>query len=202
MTITAQELQELSLQEIGASAFCDRLFEYLTLAGQSRYDESVTQLEHGLQCAHLAEQAGFDSAAQIAALLHDIGHLILDEHAGHNDFLEDDLGHEVVGARLLTRWFGAEIGQPVALHVPAKRYLVATDSGYVDGLSEASVRSLEVQGGPMTPDEVDRFICRPYHRLAVDLRRWDDQGKIPDAPTPPLTHWRQAIIELANVGLR
>ncbi|WP_231912490.1 HD domain-containing protein [Rhodococcus sp. EPR-157] len=195
MTITAQDLQTLSPRDVGASQFCDMLFEYLTVAGQSRYDESVTQLEHGLQCAHLAEQAGFDSTAQIAALLHDIGHLILDEHAGHGDFLDDDLGHEIVGARLLTRWFGAEIGQPVALHVPAKRYLVATEPGYADGLSEASVRSLEVQGGPMTPDEVDRFTQRPNYRLAVDLRRWDDQGKVPDAATPPLSHWRQALIE-------
>lgn len=197
MTITAQELQQLRPQEVGAPTFCDHLFEYLTVAGQSRYDESVTQLEHGLQCAHLAEQAGFDSATQIAALLHDIGHLILDEHAGHDDFLDDDLSHEVVGARLLTRWFGAEIGQPVALHVPAKRYLVATEPGYVSGLSEASVRSLEVQGGPMTAQEIELFTNRPYFKLAVDLRRWDDQGKVPDAGTPPLSHWRHAIIERA-----
>ena len=132
MTITAQDLQTLSPRDVGASQFCDMLFEYLTVAGQSRYDESVTQLEHGLQCAHLAEQAGFDSTAQIAALLHDIGHLVLDEHAGHGDFLDDDLGHEIVGARLLPRWFGAEIGQPVALPVTAKRYLVATEPGYAD----------------------------------------------------------------------
>lgn len=194
MTTTAAELQDL--RPNARDALCNRLFDFLQTAGRSRYDESVTQLEHGLQCAHLAETAQYGPTAQIAALLHDIGHLLLDEHDGHGDFLDTDLRHEIVGARLLTRWFGPTIGEPVALHVPAKRYLVATEPDYAATLSEASIRSLRVQGGPMTPAEIAAFQRRPHHQLAVQLRRWDDHGKVAGAHTPPLEHWRPAILSL------
>jgi phosphonate degradation associated HDIG domain protein len=194
MTTTAAEIQDM--RRHSGDAFCNRLVDFLQTAGQTRYDESVTQLEHGLQCAHLAETAHHGPGAQVSALLHDIGHLLLDEHDGHSDFLDTDLRHEIVGARLLTRWFGPTIGEPVALHVPAKRYLVATEPDYAATLSEASVHSLRVQGGPMTPVEIAAFQRRPHHHLAVQLRRWDDRGKVAGAPTPPLEHWRPAILSL------
>ena len=196
MTTTANDIQHLDPAKVGIQRFCDSLLEFLDTAGHSQYDESVTQLEHGLQCAALADTAGFRPAAQIAALLHDVGHLLLDEHAGHDDFLDADLRHEIVGARLLTRWFGAEVGEPVALHVPAKRYLVAIDPTYTSLLSQSSIRSLEVQGGPMNAKEIVAFEKRPHHKLAVQLRRWDDHGKVAGASTPALEHWRTTIVTL------
>ncbi|HCA87770.1 MAG TPA: hypothetical protein DEQ61_21280 [Streptomyces sp.] len=195
MPVTTEELLELDPRECGVEEFCDRLFDYLGHAGQTMYDETVTQLEHGLQCAALAEQDGHGQALQVAALLHDIGHLVLDEHDERDDFLETDQRHEVVGARLVTAWFGAEVGGPVALHVPAKRYLVAIDPSYANGMSQASVRSLEVQGGPMTDDEISAFEQRPHYAGAVQLRRWDDRGKVADAGVPGLEHWRPAVID-------
>lgn len=171
-----------------ADEFCDELFAYLTVAGQSQYDETVTQLEHARQTAALAEADGYDQAAQVAALLHDIGHLLLDEHDAHHDFLAEDRHHEIVGARYLTRWFDPDIGTPVALHVKAKRCLVATDPTYADGLSAASTRSLHIQGGPMTGKEVDDFLRLPHAALALALRRWDDNAKRADAAVPELGH--------------
>ncbi|ABD11369.1 hypothetical protein CcI156_12890 [Frankia sp. CcI156] len=182
----------------GADEFCDELFAYLTAVGQSQYDETVTQLEHARQTAALAEADGYDQAAQVAALLHDIGHLLLDEHDAHHNFLAEDLHHEIVGARYLTRWFGPDIGTPVALHVKAKRYLVATDPAYANSLSVASTRSLRVQGGPMTGREVDAFLCLPHADLAIALRRWDDNAKRAGVAVPELDHWRPAVCRLVN----
>jgi phosphonate degradation associated HDIG domain protein len=198
MPVTTAEVLDLDPQQLGPDAFCDALFDYLADAGQTMYDETVTQLEHGLQCAALAEREGQGRALQVAALLHDIGHLVLDEHDERDDFLEVDQRHEVVGARLVTAWFGAEVGGPVALHVPAKRYLVATDPAYAAGLSQASIRSLEVQGGPMTADEIRAFEQLPHQAEAVQLRRWDDRGKVRGADVPPLEHWRPALLFLLS----
>lgn len=198
MPVTTEQLLALDPRECGADPFCDQLFEYLEEAGQTMYDETVTQLEHGLQCAALAHREGYGPELQVAALLHDIGHLVLDEHDDRDDFLETDQRHEVIGAHLVTRWFGAQVGGPIALHVPAKRYLVATDSSYADGLSDASVRSLRVQGGPMTVAEIAAFERRPHHVEAVQLRRWDDLAKVAGAEVPSLEHWRSAVLELLH----
>lgn len=179
-----------------AAAFCDELFAFITVAGQSRYDETVTQLEHGLQAAALAEAANCDEAVQIAALLHDIGHLLLGEHT----FPTRDLRHEIVGARFLTRWLGPEVGAPVALHVKAKRYLVAIDPGYAQGLSAASIRSLRLQGGPMTTTEAEDFGRLPQAGAAIALRRWDDAAKQQNASVPDLEYWRAAVSR--TVGAR
>ncbi|TQS45058.1 HD domain-containing protein [Cryptosporangium phraense] len=187
------DILQLDPEQLTADEFCDRLFAFLETAGRSNYDEAVTQLQHALQCAELAEAAGFGPSAQVAALLHDLGHLVLGEDG---ESAEEDQRHEIIGARLVTRWFGAEAGGPVALHVAAKRYLVATDPAYFDGLSPASVNSLALQGGPMTPDEVAKFERLPQHEVAVELRRWDDLAKDVDAEVPGLEHWRPAITAL------
>jgi phosphonate degradation associated HDIG domain protein len=183
-----------------AGTFCDELFTFLADAGQSQYDESVTQLEHGLQTAALAEEAGAPEIEQVAALLHDIGHLLLDEHDGKKTFLRQDLRHEILGARYLSRWFGPAVGSPVALHVKAKRYLVATSPEYAESLSRASARSLELQGGPMTAEEAEQFLSLPYAQTAIALRRWDDAAKTRNAPVPDLEHWRPAVTR--NMAIR
>ena len=53
--------------------------------------------------------------------------------------------HEEHGARYLARWFGAEVTEPVRLHVAAKRYLTAHDPDYYGKLSEASRLTLQLQ---------------------------------------------------------
>ena len=96
-------------------------------------------------------------------------------------------------ARYLSRWFGPEVTEPIRLHVPAKRYLVATDPAYGTLLSPESARSLELQGGAMDAGEAEAFRRQPYAAEAVALRRWDDLAKAPDAATPPLQHFRSAV---------
>lgn len=144
--------------------------------GGERYGERVMQLDHALQCASLAAEAGAADALIAAALLHDYGHLIDDRgHMAERDGLDGE--HEAVGARALGAWFGPEVTQPVALHVAAKRYLCATSPGYLEALSPASRLSLDLQGGAFTPAEAAAFAALPHADDAVRLRRWDDWGK-------------------------
>ena len=177
------------------SAIVDELLRrYEGPAADRAYDESVTELAHALQCADLARAAGAGDALVAAALLHDVGHL-LETGTAHVGTGSDDR-HEATGARHLRAAFGPEVTAPVALHVAAKRYLCAVDEGYLVALSPGSQHSLALQGGPMGPDEVTAFRARPYHEDAVRLRRWDDQAKVPGAPTRSLEDHRPLLERL------
>jgi phosphonate degradation associated HDIG domain protein len=163
--------------------------------GRERYDEVVTQLDHALQSAALARADGASDALVAAALLHDVGHLLdLDRRAGSTDA---DLRHEVTGAAWLRPLLGPAVTAPIALHVRAKRYLVAVDDGYAATLSAGSTRSLERQGGPMGDDEVAAFGALAGAADAIRLRRWDDSAKLLDADVPPLEAHRALLERLA-----
>jgi len=150
--------------------------------------EPVTQLQHALQCAQLAENEGASAALITAALLHDVGHLLEDdfEDAPEHD---SDRRHEDLGDAFLSKWFGPNVTEPVRLHVAAKRYLCAVDPGYFDSLSAMSRHSLMLQGGPMSADEVAEFEANPHCKDAVRLRRWDDRGKDPQMKTATLGYF-------------
>ncbi|WP_417520128.1 phosphonate degradation HD-domain oxygenase [Minwuia sp.] len=168
----------------------DDLILLLAQRGGAMYgNESVTQLAHAVQCATLAEAAGASPATISAALLHDIGHLVLEDDA---EAADDgiDLQHEKAGADHLARWFGDDVLQPVRLHVDAKRYLCATQPGYFATLSPASVTSLGVQGGPFDAREAEYFASQPFAMEAVKLRRWDDAAKDPEVITPSVQHFQ------------
>ncbi len=157
--------------------------------GGARYGrEPVSQLEHALQSATLALSAGAKPSLIVAAMLHDIGHLS-DPDADRADEEDRDARHEASGARWLSSLFGDEVLAPIRLHVAAKRYLTAVDDGYMATLSPQSVRSLELQGGPYSEIEDERFIAAPHAADAVLLRRWDDEAKVPGKITPPLEHF-------------
>ncbi len=171
---------------------CEFLFETLSIRGESRYGmEKLNQMEHALQCAALAERDGATSALIVAALLHDIGHLIDDSAFANKGETNDE--HESKGADVLAKWFGKEVSEPVRLHVPAKRYLCTTDGDYHDGLSRASQRSLALQGSAFSEEEADAFILQPYAVDAVCLRRWDDHAKVADLNVPRLEHYRPYV---------
>jgi phosphonate degradation associated HDIG domain protein len=161
--------------------------------GGDRYGgEEVTQLAHALQCATLAQQSGASDSLVTAALLHDIGHLVnpLDEGAARRGI---DGAHESLGAAYLSRWFGPAVTAPIAQHVAAKRYLCQAEAGYFDRLSEESVCSLKVQGGPFDAAEAAAFLARPYASEAVALRRWDEEAKNPEMRTPGLEDFRPVL---------
>lgn len=156
--------------------------------GGNRYSEVVTQLEHTLQCAQLAEDADSEPALIVAALLHDIGH-ILHRFGAEPAAQGIDDHHEAIGAGWLTRAFPPMVTEPVRLHVDAKRYLCSVDPEYFATLSPASVRSLELQGGPMGAVEAESFEENPYFEAAVRLRRWDEAGKVEGQRTLSFEHF-------------
>ena len=171
----------------------DALFNYMEAEGQSFYDEVVTQLEHALQCAALAQQNDASLTLITGALLHDLGHIILDEHNADKAFLDIDLNHEEIGAEYLAPFFPEAVTTPIRLHVPAKRYLCATDASYHDGLSEASKRSLIVQGGVMSDEEREAFEQIPHFQGALTLRRWDDLAKVKGLEIARLETYRDIV---------
>ena len=171
----------------------DYLLELLAKKGSDiQYgNEDVTQLEHALQCAELAEQHNKPDAFITAALLHDIGHLLYEDkdpiHQGKDGV------HEDLGADYLEKYFGEEVTLPIRAHVASKRYLAAVEDGYYDELSEASKKSLKVQGGIFSKEEAKEFINKPQMKEAVEMRRFDDQAKILNKKTPSVEHFRKYV---------
>ena len=153
---------------------------------------AINQLQHALQAAALAEKDEAPPATVLASLLHDVGHMIhqLGEDPAARGI--DDV-HEELGAKWLAERFGPEVSEPVRLHVAAKRYLCTVESDYFGKLSPDSVRSLELQGGLMSADELDRFRANPHHAEAVRLRRYDEAAKDPRANTPDFDHYLRHV---------
>lgn len=172
------------------------LFE---IYGQRPYaGEAVTQAEHALQCAALAELQGASDELIVAALLHDIGHMIdkNDERLAANG---KDARHERQGANFLETSFPAAVSEPVRLHVAAKAYLCAVEPDYHARLSPVSQRSLALQGGPMSATDAEAFRHLPFANDAILLRRWDDLAKEVGRQTPSLEHFL-TIVEKTLVG--
>lgn len=185
---------------VAAGTFVDELAGLFAGEGASAYlGEEVTMAQHMLQSAACAEQAGAPDALVAAALLHDLGHF----HgpvSGEELIQGTDNRHSHTGADRLAEWFGPEVTEPIRLHVAAKRYLCAVEPGYVGRLSPASVHTLQVQGGPMSATEVAAYEANPYAADGVAVRRWDDQGKDPEAPTPDFGHFRPLLTALLRTG--
>ena len=158
---------------------------YAARGAGAYFGERVSMTEHALQTAYFAQQANASESLIVAALLHDIGHLLAQVPDDIADWTAD-AHHEAIGARWLAQRFAPGICEPVRLHVAAKRYLCATDAHYFAKLSPASVHTLKLQGGPMSAPEVAQFESERYFSEAVRVRRWDDQGKVAGLKTPQL----------------
>ena len=171
----------------------DTLFAYMEKKGQTYYDEAVTQFEHALQCANQARLASAGPVQVTAALLHDLGHFLIDEHNGEGAFLLQDFLHEKVGGEYLEPFFIAAVTEPVKLHVPAKRYICTVDDAYRATLSQASKQSFQLQGGFMSAAKKAEFEKNPFWKNAVQLRKWDDLGKKKGTETPGLEAYREVV---------
>ncbi len=186
----------------------DRITELFAAEGAADYlGEPVTLGAHLLQAAALAHAAGAPAALAAAALLHDVGHLRGDdpeddetELSGRELMAGNDNDHGERGAAWLARWFGPEVTEPVRLHVAAKRYLCATEPGYLARLSPASVYTLSLQGGPMGEAEATAFAAGPYAGDAAAVRRWDDAAKDPAADVPGIAWYRPLLKGLVLPG--
>jgi phosphonate degradation associated HDIG domain protein len=171
----------------------DQIITLLDTRGSTQYGaEAVSQIEHALQCAMLAERAGAAPTLVTAALLHDLGHLL--HSLGDDPAAEgvDDV-HQFIALPFLRGVFPESVLSPIRLHVDAKRYLCAVEPGYWESLSPASKRSLELQGGVYNPGEAQTFLDQPFAQDAVHLRRWDDHAKTPGLKTPGLAHFADAM---------
>lgn len=168
--------------------FIDHIRRQFQRNGHLAYGEVVDLRAHMLQTAYMAEQKGANAELITACLLHDYGHLIVDlpEDAARKGV---DGRHELLGAEALAPHFSARVVEAVGLHVDAKRYLCAKSQEYRDRLSEASAYSLAIQGGPMDRQEMAEFESNPWHRDALQVRVYDDLGKVPNLACPDLDYY-------------
>ena len=145
--------------------------------GHTMYDKHITQLEHAFQTMNIAIEKNYNKKFQLACFLHDIGHLLLDEHNNNGDFLEENLHHETIGFNFLAEFFDHSITYPILSHVTAKKYLCTKDKNYYDNLSEASKKSFEIQGGYMTTKQMEMFEKTQYFNSTIKLRQIEDESK-------------------------
>jgi len=162
--------------------------------GGLAYGEGVSQMEHALQCAALAEADRSAPSLIAASLLHDVGHLFEDEAVA----LATDAHHEAAALKDL---FGEDVRQPIALHVMAKRYLCQREPAYYEALSAASKASLAMQGGPFDEAQAEAFERRPWWREAVALRRYDDLGKRDELVGKVFADYRPLLEALSKAHL-
>ena len=154
--------------------------------------EKVTIAEHMIQTAMLAEKNNSPQSLICACLLHDIGHFIIKDP----DQLVSksvDGKHEDIAFNFLKDYFKPEVTEPIKLHVSAKRYL-CREKSYYNLLSKASKVSLELQGGKMNNDEAQKFILLKHHKDAITLRKYDDEGKIPNMKIKNINDYKELII--------
>ncbi len=188
-----------------AREITDEIMSLYNEHGGAEYaGEKVSQLEHMAQAAQLAEAQGYDEEIILAAFLHDIGHI---SEAAKGDNEMDGYGikdHEELGAEFLReKGFSKKVARLVESHVEAKRYLTYKDPAYYANLSEASKRTLEYQGGPMTAEEATAFEQYPLFDLIIRMRNWDEQAKIEHQPLPDLQHYREMMLHhLQTAGSR
>ena len=179
----------------------DEITEFFNARGTVQYGaQAVSQQQHALQCAYLAEQAGGSPELVAAALLHDLGHL-LPKVVSRTAEVEvgvgvDDL-HQFLAIPFLRGTFPEAVLAPIRLHVDAKRYLCQLDKSYWASLSPASQRSLVLLGGPFSMAQAQAFITQPFATDAVALRRWDDGAKNPAVVTPEWEHYVDVLRQAA-----
>jgi len=165
--------------------------------GEEYLGEPVTMAEHMLQGATIAEQNGMSEEIIVGALLHDIGHFT-SEFGTYSPEDTEDRHHEDAGAAVLKPFFPTVITGCVLYHVAAKRYLCATKPEYFKRLSPASVHTLELQGGPMSADEVAEFEKNPNLKEIIQVRYLDEAGKRADMETPDFAHFAPMVQRLVD----
>lgn len=172
---------------------------FLSQGDEEYYGEPVSQFEHAAQSAILADKSGFDKEVQIAAFLHDIGHLL---PAASEEELMASYGrkdHEGVAADWLrNRGFSEKIAVLVENHVNAKRYLCYANPAYDGNLSDASRQTLTFQGGKMEQAEAEAFEKNPYFDIIIRMRRWDEAAKAENQQLPGLDHFLKMCEDYLN----
>ncbi|MFK4484934.1 hypothetical protein [Bradyrhizobium sp. USDA 336] len=161
------------------SAFVDSLLKLVEGVGAQPYGNAeLSEIEHAIQSAVLARNENAADHMVAAALLHDLGHLVVRSAVGLTG-LGVDNKHEAIAAAFLSGYFPPSVTEPIRLHVSAKRYLFTTDEGYRSAMTPVARRSMERQGGGFTREEAREFERLSFAQEAIRLRRWDDAAMIP-----------------------
>ena len=153
--------------------------------------EKVTMTEHMIQTAMLAEQNNSSQSLICACLLHDFGHFIIEDP---DQLVSKSVNgkHENIAFDFLKNYFKPEVVEPIKLHVKAKRYLCRNKS-YWNALSDASKVSLKLQGNIMSDIDAKKFTSLKFHEDAILLRKYDDEGKIPNTKIKKIEEYRDLI---------
>ena len=188
--------QFTTLSQDNIVAFLEDIFE--RRGGEEYLGEPVTMAEHMLQGATIAQNNGQDDIIIVATLLHDIGHFTSEFGTFSMNDTQDRF-HEEAGARVLEQFFPTTVTDCVRYHVAAKRYLCATKPSYFNRLSDASVHSLNLQGGPMSQDETTEFETNPNLKQIIAVRYLDDAGKHADMVTPKFAHFAPIVQRIVDM---
>lgn len=176
------------------------IFSLFEKYGDNDYDgEPVSQTSHMVQCGMRAMDLGEDEELILGAFLHDIGHLLRHQQKTEAMGNYGVVNHEGLGADYLrAKGFSERVCAMVEKHVDAKRYLVATKPDYKNRLSEASMQTLIMQGGPMNADEVKQLEQHPYFDDIIKVRYWDEEAKDTHAVLLPLSHFKKLVNDYLN----
>ncbi|TCL08705.1 phosphonate degradation associated HDIG domain protein [Shimia isoporae] len=189
------------MTELTQDTIVDFIGDIFARCGDEEYlGEPVTMAEHMLQGATIAEQNGMSEDIIVAALLHDIGHFTSEFGTFSMEDTKDRF-HEEAGAKVLAEFFPSVVTDCVRFHVAAKRYLCATKPEYFDRLSDASIHSLNLQGGPMSDAEVTEFEQNPNLEKIIQVRYLDEAGKRPDMPTPDYAHFAPMVQRVVDAHM-
>ena len=176
------------------------LFELLIKQEKAGYiGEQISQLEHAVQAALAAEKTTNDPSIILAALFHDIGHFLpgFENMESMEEYGVKD--HDKIGAEFLKNLgFPEKTCQLVGSHVDAKRYLCYKKPDYLNRLSEASKKTLEFQGGPMTKEEAEKFEQSPLFEWFLKIRVWDEMAKEIGISTQRMTHYQTLCWEILS----
>lgn len=187
-----------SVKDLTADNIVDFLASIFERRGAEEYlGEPVTIGEHMLQGATIAERNGQSDEIIVGALLHDIGHFT-SEFGTFSMEDTEDRHHEDTGAEVLEKFFPTVVTDCCRYHVAAKRYLCATKPSYFERLSEASVHSLNLQGGPMNAEEVAAFESNPNFEAIIAVRYLDEAGKVAGMQTPDFRHFAPRVQSLVD----
>lgn len=150
------------------AATVDEVLDVYVRWGDRRHKQQVTQLAHALQTAAHAAEAGAAPTLVVAALLHDVGTVLM-------------LGlgvrgrHEHNGPAFLADVFPPSVLDPIALHVAAEAYIFGT-------MSAEALATLQTS---------------PGWDDAVALRYWDEAGKVEGAVVPGLSTYEPVLRAVA-----
>nr|WP_129153997.1 HD domain-containing protein [Achromobacter aloeverae] len=177
----------------------DQIANLFHLTGNLPYgDTAVTQAEHARQTAALALAENAAPSLVTAALLHDLGHLII-QHPDAVRIEGADYKHQYFVLPFLRDLFGPDVLEPIRLHVEAHRYLCFVEPDYLGPSNSAARRALDLAGGIFDATQASEFSAIPWAPEAIRLRRWDDQAsRIGVEPPPPLSYFMEIAAQVSQ----